>query len=194
MSGRTVNPRDRAPNTAIIGIIGSDDHPGEPIANHALATAREVGRLIATAGAVLVSGGRGGIMRAASQGAFERGGIVIGLLPSLDRTEANEFVTIPLSTGFAGVRNHLTVRAADAVIMIAGSTGTLNEATIAYARKPLVVVEGTGGWSDRLRSILYEGKSFDIRLTASIMFVNSAGAAVEAALNARPLRQDHASD
>jgi hypothetical protein len=194
MSKVVVEGGDRAPHTAIIGVIGSDDHPGEPIAEEALATAREVGRLIATAGAVLVSGGRGGIMREASRGAFEAGGIVIGLLPSLDRGEANEFVTIPLATGFAGVRNHLTVRAADAVIMIAGSTGTLNEATITYARKPLVVIEGTGGWSDRLRSILYDGTSFDVRLTASVTFVNTAGAAVQAALEARPLRQDFSGD
>jgi hypothetical protein len=168
----------------IIGVIGSDDHDGEPIADHAMSTAAEVGRLIAIAGAVLVSGGRGGIMLAVSRGAAMAGGIVIGLMPGLDRTEANPYVTIPICTGLGGIRNHLTIRAADAVIMIAGSTGTLNEATIAYAKKPLIVIEGTGGWADRLRDVLYEGKHFDLRRTAVVQFVSSAAAAVDAAVAA----------
>jgi uncharacterized protein (TIGR00725 family) len=104
-------------------------------------------------------------------------------MPGLLRSEANEFVTIPLCTGLEGVRNHLTVRAADAVIMIAGSTGTLNEATIAYGAKPLVVIEGTGGWSDRLREILYEAAHFDVRGTAVVRFVRTAEDAVDLAIS-----------
>ncbi|MBL8040247.1 MAG: DNA-processing protein DprA, partial [Chthonomonas sp.] len=43
--------------------------------------ATEVGRGIADMGAVLVSGGRSGVMEAASRGAKERGGKTVGILP-----------------------------------------------------------------------------------------------------------------
>ena len=55
------------------------------------------------------------------------------------------------------MRNTLTVRAADAVIMISGGIGTLNELTVAYEDKPTVVLGGTGGWADRIREIAYKG-------------------------------------
>lgn len=175
--------QDSAPVVPIIGVIGSDDHAGvETISEHALEVAEEVGRLVAERGGVVVSGGRGGVMTAVSRGAFKAGGIVVGLMPGLSRTEANPYITLPLATGLGGIRNHLTVRAADAVIMIAGSTGTLNEATISYGVKPLVIIEGTGGWSDRLREVLYEGAHFDFRASAEVRFTNTAVGAVEMAL------------
>ena len=152
------------------------------MSNHAIEVAEEVGRLVAERAAVLVRGGRGGIMLAASRGAYQAGGIVMGLLPGLARSEANQYVTIPLCTGLGGIRNHLTVPAADAVIMIAGSTGTLNEATLSYGPKPLVVIEGTGGWSDRLRDLLYDAAHFDARGSAVIRFVSTAREAVDLAI------------
>lgn len=178
-----MTPDSSAPFVPIIGVIGSDDHDGvETISQHALEVAEEVGRLTAERGAVVISGGRGGVMLAVSRGAYKAGGIVVGLMPGFSRTEANPYVTLPLTTGLDSIRNHLTVRAADAVIMIAGSTGTLNEATITYGHKPLVIIEGTGGWSDRLREMLYEGAHFDLRASAEVRFVNTAAEAVEMAL------------
>jgi uncharacterized protein (TIGR00725 family) len=160
-----------------------DDHgAAEPISPAALAAAEEVGRLLALRAAILVSGGRGGIMEAASKGACLAGGIVVGLLPSLSKREANPYVTVPLATGLGELRNHLTIRSSDAVIMISGSTGTLNEATITYHQKPLVVLEGTGGWSDRLRDIAYQGRHLDQRGSAVISFAATPADAVETAL------------
>jgi uncharacterized protein (TIGR00725 family) len=61
--------------------------------------AEEVGRLVAERGAVLVTGGQDGVMEAASRGASEAGGTVIGILPELDRTTANDYVTHAIVTG-----------------------------------------------------------------------------------------------
>src|SRR4029079_14505213 len=85
------------------------------------------------------------------RGAKNAGGLVIGILPGLDKSDANAYVDVAITTGMGWMRNTLVVRAADAVIMISGGIGTLNELTVAYEDKPTVVLEGTGGWSDPIR-------------------------------------------
>jgi len=90
---------------------------------------------------VVVAGGLGGVMEAASRGAAQAGGSVIGLLPGLDRAAANRWVTIALPTGMGELRNGLVVRAADAVIAVGGAYGTLSEVALALkAGKPVVGV------------------------------------------------------
>lgn len=108
------------------------------------AAALEVGRAVAEAGAVLVTGGRTGVMEAASRGAFEAGGVTVGILPGDDADEANAWVTVPIATGMGQGRNILVVRAADAVVAIGGEWGTLSE--VALARKldvPVVLLRPT---------------------------------------------------
>ena len=89
--------------------------------------AEAVGRGIAEAGAVLVCGGRSGVMEAASRGAREAGGEVIGILPSLETADANEYVTHAVATGVGHARNLAVVASGDAVIAIGGEWGTLSE-------------------------------------------------------------------
>jgi uncharacterized protein (TIGR00725 family) len=108
------------------------------------ALAEAVGRGLAEAGALLVCGGLGGVMAAACRGARAAGGTTVGLLPGLDRGEANPDVLIPLATGLGEGRNLLIVRAADAVIAIGGEYGTLSE--IALARKLGKLVVGLQTW------------------------------------------------
>jgi uncharacterized protein (TIGR00725 family) len=72
-------------------------------------------------------------MAAASRGAREAGGTVVGLLPGSDRAEANEWVTIALPTGLGELRNGLVVRAADVVVAVGGAYGTLSEIALALA-------------------------------------------------------------
>jgi uncharacterized protein (TIGR00725 family) len=124
-----------------IAVIGSGDD-GEP--EHLLAAARDVGRAIARAGAVLVCGGRGGVMAAACAGAHEAGGITVGILPGGERSEANAHVDVALPTGLGEARNALVVRAADAVVAVAGGYGTLSEIGLALAAGLGVV--GVGTW------------------------------------------------
>lgn len=91
------------------------------------AAAETVGRIVAEAGAVLVTGGKGGVMAAASRGAIIAGGVTIGLLPDATDESANPWVTIPIPTGVGYARNAIVARSADAVIAIGGAYGTLSE-------------------------------------------------------------------
>lgn len=108
-----------------------------------LGRAEECGRLLAEAGCIVVTGGLGGVMEAASRGAAEAGGRTVGLLPGEDREAANPWVEIALPTGLGELRNGLVVRAADAVLAI-GAWGTLSEIALACAAGRRVV--GLGTW------------------------------------------------
>ncbi len=109
-----------------------------------LEDAREVGRLLGEAGAVVVCGGRGGVMAAASRGAAEAGGMVVGMLPGDGREDANEWVTVAIPTGLGELRNGLIIRSADAVIAVGGAYGTLSE--IALALQAGLSVQGLHSW------------------------------------------------
>jgi uncharacterized protein (TIGR00725 family) len=108
------------------------------------ALAEEVGHEIARLGAVLICGGRGGVMEAACRGARSAGGTTVGILPGTDRAQANPYVDIPIVTGLGEARNALVVRSADAVIAVRGGYGTLSE--IALALKMGRPVVGLGTW------------------------------------------------
>ena len=121
---------------AVVGSAACD----EAVAALAQAVGQEIGRR----GAVLVCGGRGGVMEAACQGAKAQGGITIGILPGTDRREANRYVDIPVVTGLGDARNAVIVRSADAVIAVSGGYGTLSE--IGLALKMGRPVVGLGTW------------------------------------------------
>jgi uncharacterized protein (TIGR00725 family) len=109
-----------------IGVIG-----GSVCTDEEYLLAEEIGRKIAEAGAILVCGGMGGIMEAACKGAFQAGGITVGILPADTIDTANPFVKIPVATGMGVGRNIIIVRTADCLISINGKFGTLSE--ISYA-------------------------------------------------------------
>jgi uncharacterized protein (TIGR00725 family) len=98
-----------------------------------LDAAREVGRLLAKSGAIVINGGYGGVSGAASDGAASEGGTVVGLLSESDREGANPNLTISLPTGIGQGRNLMIVTAAESVIAIGRGWGTLSE--IAHARR-----------------------------------------------------------
>jgi uncharacterized protein (TIGR00725 family) len=111
-----------------ISVIGGARHEDE-----LLEQAEAVGQGIAKAGAVLVCGGRTGVMEAAARGASEADGTVLGILPSTERTDANPYVTHVIATGIGQARNLAVVASGEAVIAIGGEWGTLSE--IAFARR-----------------------------------------------------------
>lgn len=129
----------------------------------ALEKAEQLGREIARAGIVLMTGATTGIPYWAAKGAKEEGGIVIGLSPAASEIAHVKTYRLPLDyhdliiyTGFeyAG-RNLLLTRSADAVITVCGRIGTLNEFTIAFEdQKPIGVLEGTGGIADEIRGLV----------------------------------------
>jgi uncharacterized protein (TIGR00725 family) len=108
------------------------------------AAAEAIGRGLARGGAAVVCGGLGGVMAAACRGARAEDGLTIGLLPGEDRDAANPWVQVAIPTGLGELRNGLVVRAADAVIAVGGSFGTLSE--IALALKRGLPVIGVGTW------------------------------------------------
>lgn len=110
--------------TAYVAVVG----PGEP-EESLLGLAREAGRLLAERGYVVLTGGLGGVMAAAAEGAA--GGTVVALLPGADRSAASPGHTVVIPTGLGELRNGLLVRSADAVLAIGGAWGTLSEIALA---------------------------------------------------------------
>ncbi len=127
--------------------------------------AEDTGSVIAGEGAVLVSGGRSGVMEAACKGAKAAGGITVGIIPGEDKKEANDFVDIVIATGMGYSRNALVAGTADIVVAFPGKYGTLSE--IAFALNSGKKVYGLGTWDipgvvklgspDELKKVIREG-------------------------------------
>jgi len=129
----------------------------------ALEMAMEMGKEIVRQNGVLVTGATIGIPHWAARGAKGEGGVSIGLSPAA--TEKAHVKTYHLPTDYFDLiiytgfdysgRNLLLTRSADAIIIICGRMGTLNEFTIAFEdAKPIGVLEGTGGTADMIREIV----------------------------------------
>jgi len=130
-----------------VSVVGSDGR----IPKNVREAAEYVGGKIAEAGCVLVCGGRGGVMEAACRGAKKKGGITVGILPTLNKKEANKHVDIILTTSLGYSRNSLVASASDALIAVGGNIGTLSEIALALNfDKPVVVVEGLGGVGEKI--------------------------------------------
>jgi uncharacterized protein (TIGR00725 family) len=123
----------------LIAVIGpSDASRGE------LKLAAQVGSLIARSDWVLVTGGRSGVMEAASRGAAEAGGLVIGVLPGESADQANPYVHVPVVTGLSEARNAVIALTAAAVIAVGKGYGTLAE--IGFALKLRRPIASLGSW------------------------------------------------
>ncbi len=118
----------------LIGVIGS-----QKASDKAKNLAYEVGKLIALNNFVLVCGGLEGVMEAASKGAFDNGGLTVGILPDKDKKNANPYIKIPIASGMGYARNFCIVQSADCIIAIEGSYGTLNEISAALNLQKTVI-------------------------------------------------------
>lgn len=120
--------------------------------------AEDIGRGIAKNGAVLISGGRSGVMEASCRGAKKEKGLVIGILPK-NREQANQYVDISIVTGMGDARNVLLVNSADIIFSICGGVGTLSEIALALkADKKVISLKQSGGVSKMLAGKLIDGK------------------------------------
>jgi uncharacterized protein (TIGR00725 family) len=126
-------------DTPYVAVVGPGDASSDEVAD-----AETIGRELAAGGVVVVTGGLGGVMAAASRGAKGAGGTTVGILPGTDRRAANEWVTVAIPSGLGELRNGLVVRAADAVVAVGGAYGTLSE--VALALKTGTPVIGLGTW------------------------------------------------
>lgn len=137
----------RRPVAAVIGDARATD--GD------LLLAEALGAAVVEGGFRLVTGGLGGMMRAASKGARgapgHQPGDVIGILPTYASDDANEFVEVAICTGMNHARNVVVVASADVVFAIGGKSGTLSEIALAWKLgKPVIAVGDAPGWATRL--------------------------------------------
>lgn len=132
---------------AVIGDVRASDDD--------LRLAEALGEAVIDGGFRLVTGGLGGMMRAASRGARgatgHQPGDVIGILPTYAAEDANEFVEIAICTGMNHARNIVVVASADVVFAIGGKSGTLSEIALAWKLgKPIIAVGDAPGWARRV--------------------------------------------
>ena len=125
----------------VVAVIGAGDAP-----RAVCKLAFEIGREIARRGAVLLNGGRTGVMESSAAGARKEGGHTIGILPGCDRRAANRHVEFVIATGIGEARNAVIVASADAVIALAGEGGTLAE--IGFAKKFGNPIVALASWSE----------------------------------------------
>lgn len=144
-----------------VGIVGPGDG-GEAVCT----AAYQVAMALAQAGMAIVCGGRGGVMEAASRGASEAGGVVIGILPEDDARAANRYLSVAIPTGMGEMRNALIARSSICLVAIGGGMGTVSEVALGlkwgkpvfalyeevvlpglrFAQSPEQLIEGVAQW------------------------------------------------
>ncbi|MFB2878956.1 TIGR00725 family protein [Floridanema aerugineum] len=135
----------------IIGVMG----PGNNATNLDLENAYQLGKLIAQAGWVLLTGGRNeGVMDAASKGAKAANGLTVGILPSSDITTASLAVDIAIVTDLGNARNNINVLSSDVIIACGMGAGTASEIALALkANKKVILLNNDENSQDFFQSL-----------------------------------------
>jgi len=153
-------------------VIGNNDNGCTPELEK---LAYDTGSNIAKSNSVLITGGLGGVMRAASHGAHDAGGLIVGIIPQNDFSLANEFCDIVIPSGMGLMRDFLNALSADGVIVIGGGSGTLSEICAAYMyKKPIVALKNSGGTASK-----YADQFLDHRKNVQIIGVETADEAIK---------------
>jgi len=153
-------------------VIGNNDNGCTPELEK---LAYDMGSNIAKSNSVLITGGLGGVMRAASHGAHDAGGLTVGIIPQNDFSLANEFCDIVIPSGMGLMRDFLNALSADGVIVIGGGSGTLSEICAAYMyKKPIVALKNSGGTASK-----YADQFLDHRKNVQIIGVETADEAIK---------------
>jgi hypothetical protein len=151
-------------------------------ADHCTEEARElayrVGAEAARRGAILLTGGLGGVMESACKGAKENHGITVGIIPQDETHHANKYCDVVIATGIGWARDFITAYSADAIILIGGGAGALIETCAGYLKgRPIIAIEGSGGTADRIK-----GTFLDERKAVTILSERDPEKAVARAL------------
>ena len=137
----------------VIGYADVEEYPKENTPDEEIYKfAEQIGFLLAKNGATVVTGGKGGVMESAAFGAKKANGTTIGVIKGKQRFCSNEFTDMEVLTGMIadGFDEFILVMMCDALIVVGGGAGTLEEIVIAYRnKKPVVALEKTGGWADK---------------------------------------------
>lgn len=162
-----------------IGVIGT--FPKDRLSAKLSKLANEVGSEIAKSGNILFFGPEldgDSISTQAALGAKKNGGLTVGILygskGKLFSEKSADFV-IWTGTDRGGPRESILALSCDGLIAISGGSGTMTEMLVAYMnKKPVVVIEGTGGWSDKMAN-----NFFDYRKRSKAVGAKNAREAVE---------------
>lgn len=163
-----------------IAVIGySGDATASPVVD-LKGLCSSLGAWIGDQGHTLLSGGRDGVMELVSQSAREHGARTIGVLPydaSHPGVDPNPWLSLPFFTGLDfQMRSLILLQNVDLTISVGGQCGTALEIIAAYSYgKPLFLMKGTGGWTDKMAS-LFEGQTppvyLDQRMLAPVWIVD----------------------
>jgi len=147
-----------------IAIIGS---ASGNFSKKTIEKAKILGKILAEKGFIVLNGACTGLPDIVASEAKKHGALVIGISPASNFEEHKNNWKYPFSyfdamifPGINRARNFILVRSADAVILLGGRTGSLNEFTFAFDEGKLIaVLEGTGGIADNIKKILkFAGK------------------------------------
>ncbi len=159
-----------------IGVIGSWRNT---LDKEAYRLAEDIGKEIAQRNCILITGGSTGVMEHSMKGCKDAGGTTVGIIAADDYRAyeyLGQFIDIKINTGMGeNGRIPVLVNTCDAVIAIGGGVGTLTEIAHAYHQgKPVVIMEGTGGVSDKVRSLLDKDGYLDTKRLVKISFAQNA--------------------
>jgi uncharacterized protein (TIGR00725 family) len=133
----------------VVGFAGQEEYPAEAKPDPKIyKIAEEIGFLLAKENFIVVTGGKGGVMESAAKGAEKAGGISLGVISGGKRFTSNKYTNVEILTGsvVSGLDEYSLVNMCDALVVVGGGAGTLQEITIAYRnRKPIIIMEKTGG-------------------------------------------------
>lgn len=151
----------------IVSVFGGS---APQVGSEAYGAAWELGRRLAETGFSVATGGYAGVMAAASQGAAEAGGHVIGvtceLIENWKGLKANRWVAEEIRFRTLRERLHHLVEFCDVAVAMPGGIGTLSEIALSWSlmqtseipHKPLVLVGQA--WQETFSTFIRESDGY----------------------------------
>jgi uncharacterized protein (TIGR00725 family) len=170
----------------VIGSAGSEEYlKGWKMAKGLKKAVGRIGQLLGDRGATIITGGGGGIMSEVSREGIKRDSITIGLFNTPNDIGVGDIYTVGITTGmFEGGPEYFLPLSSDVMIAVSGGAGTLNELAVAYRnRVPVILLQGYGGWVDKIIPLLYEGQYLDERKRTKFFVTQTPEKAVATALS-----------
>jgi len=145
--------------------------------------ARELGSRLAEAGFTICTGGYLGVMEAASRGAREKGGRVLGIVMNQFKHEPNRFLTDKVATNHFYERLQNLITRSVGFVALRGGMGTVTEISLVWNklmtgvidRRPLVLI------GDCWRPVVEAWKSHLVVSESDVDFLDFADDAATAA-------------
>ena len=115
--------------------------PGENATPEENDMAYDLGKAIANAGWITLTGGRSfGVMDAALKGASEIGGLTIGILPGDNAKNSSEHAQIKIITSMGSGRNYISVLSSHLLVVLGMAAGTASEVALALKSRKKVIL------------------------------------------------------